>query len=70
MGITKKAGGADSGIIAGRGQPPHVGRIIAEHKKVKDQGKSIGDLLTMREAPDIHFEPTKTERLTKAGELD
>ena len=53
----KRASGKGPVIITDRGRPAHVLLSIDEYYKITSGPKSIADLLAMREAAEIEFDP-------------
>ena len=47
-------------FITDRGRPAHVLLSIEEYRKLAGQGPSIGDMLAMREAAEIEFDPPRS----------
>ena len=61
----KKAAKTGPVLITDRGRPAHVLMTFSEYERVTGKSKSILDLVGMKSAGDIEFEPEKMHSLSK-----
>ena len=66
-GGAKKASYAGPVFITDRGKPAHVLMTFADYQRALGKRKNILDLLGMKDAAEIEFEPEKVQGLTKAA---
>ena len=64
-GRAKKATETGPVVITDRGRPAHVLITFSEYQRVVCKGKNILDLVGMKGAGEIEFEPTKIQSLAK-----
>jgi prevent-host-death family protein len=62
VGKAKKKAQEHPVIITDRGKPAHVLLSIEQYMRITGSEKNILDLLTMRDAADIEFDPPKIEK--------
>lgn len=65
-GGAKKACEAGPVFITDRGKPAHVLMTFSSYQKLLGKKKSILDLVGMKDAGDIPFEPEKIQSLSKS----
>lgn len=64
-GKAKKASESGPVFITDRGKPAHVLMTFSEYQRVASKSKNILDLVGMKGAGEIEFEPEKIMALTK-----
>jgi prevent-host-death family protein len=64
-GKAKKATEAGPVVITDRGKPAHVLMTFSDYQRVIGKRKNILDLVGMKGASDIEFEPAKITNLSK-----
>jgi hypothetical protein len=64
-GKAKKATEAGPVVITDRGKPAHVLMTFSDYQRVIGKRKNILDLVGMKGASDIEFEPAKITSLSK-----
>ncbi len=64
-GRAKKASETGPVIITDRGKPAHVLMTFSDYQRAVGKTKNILDLVGMKEAGEIEFEPAKIQSLTK-----
>jgi len=64
-GKAKKAAEAGPVVITDRGKPAHVLMTFSDYQRVIGKRKNILDLVGMKGAGDIEFEPAKITSLSK-----
>jgi hypothetical protein len=65
IGRVKRAAEAGPVFITDRGSPTHVFMTFAEYERITGNKKNILDLVGMKGAGDINFEPAKIPSLIK-----
>jgi hypothetical protein len=65
----KKACRSGPVVITDRGRPSHVLMLYEDYQRVIGHQKNILDLVGMKAAGDIKFEPAKIENFTKPIDL-
>jgi prevent-host-death family protein len=65
-GRVKKASEAGPVFITDRGRPAHVLMTFTEYQRVTGKKKNILDLVGMKGAGEIDFEPAKISNFTKS----
>jgi prevent-host-death family protein len=65
-GKAKKASEAGPVVITDRGKPAHVLMTFSDYQRVIGKRKNILDLVGMKGAGDIEFEPAKIISLSKS----
>jgi prevent-host-death family protein len=65
-GRAKKASKTGPVIITDRGKPAHVLMTFSDYQRVVGKTKNILDLVGMKGAGDIEFEPAKIKSLAKS----
>ena len=65
-GKAKKASEAGPVFITDRGKPAHVLMTFSDYQRVLGKRKNMCDLLGMKGAGEIEFEPAKVQGLTRA----
>jgi prevent-host-death family protein len=64
-GSAKKATATGPVVITDRGRPAHVLMTYSEYQRVVGKGKNILDLVGIKGAGDIEFDPAKIQSLSK-----
>ena len=70
VGRAKRAAKAGPVFITDGGKPMHVLLSIEEYRRLANQGRNLGDALSMRGLADIDFEPHRASIWVPAADLD